>query len=1636
MAKKRLNKKVALIGSAVFVFLVLVAIIVFLRLSRDPQKFIKDADTAMKAGDEVIDEELKAEKYREAARSYARARAGARTDSLRVEILFKLVDVFLRTGEWPNVLGCWNEIIRIDPKNTEARLGQLEYAYIMADSMGRGAGAGIWQNIASQASEFIEVAEDTDLLAEDIAKWETKWEAFGMQARAVAERLGPYLYLLRGRAALEVAKMGAVTAPDESLEKAIEDLEKVIEFEPHNVNAYRYLALAVIEKGQILAERGSLEERDKTIEQAGELLEKAVEVADADPRAHINLLTIKPVLGQMSGEQIQSLEPEYLSLVERFPSSARAYSALASFYLMSSRNLDKIIEALEKAIELDKENVVYVLSVANLHYRKFSFYGQKAELYKAIEVARGALTLPDAQDKPGPRRWANKGNRISLYTFLANCYIEQVLAPCEVRTESESQEWLTNAEQAVHEIEQLFGSGEEPRVVKWQGMLELAKGNRNIATKRLYAAYEQLKASGRRDAQLSYALAKLFKNTVELGAANEFFASALSLSDRTVPDKIDERKPEALLDHADVLLKLRAYDGVLNFVNFFEDEYWSNERSRRLRIDALLGANQFDAIEEELAKRPGPDDPNTIKLKLALVQTKIGQVQRAITRRRMEEGSDIILQGLEGEEKQGEEGAGELETIELKGYRNTLAELVEKLLVVEPNSVGEASIVAVCNNYIAEGKMSQASELVARFLGHFPDSTVGLFYRQMLSEPEPDKVPEQRRKEIEEQILSNIADPIPRAMNLGLFYRGNNEPNKAAVEFGKVLKIESGQEGVVEQDEEIIDSKRIAADYLADIAFATKDWELAEQIADAAQRDNLDDCGGSFFAAIVAMIKEEHKDALARLNECLKQRPVFSRVFLLRSRANAALGNEHASIEDSRKAASLDPMNGAIAKELAFALYRRNEKLGLNVTSDQIIETRDALLRAILFNPREWRLLSFYAEYISEEKPGDALAIRQRLQRAVPSVENALLWGKMATRMALSEADTERREFLFNTAGSAFEQASAIDPQNRAVLESKAEYYRLTGQLKEAEGLLAQSQEKELLWRHYFRNGQFEQARKVLEQAYQTEPKNSDTVKGLLFVAERTFDKEAAKKYSEELLLLEDSIENHLFQIRAFLKIGLVKEAEYKLQGFREKYPDEPGAMLFEAWLAMRKGQLKRALELTNQNLESNQDNAVAWRLRGEINRLMAEYDQAISDLKRSKSLSAEPITRIYLAKAYLRSGRIEDAIIELKNVINFPQVSMEGRRMLEQIYWQLHREEALKRFYDETLAELPDSVFWHNRAASFAMARGDFSKAEELYKQAWQKSKEDGKGDATAFDGYLQSLGAGEKLDKVFEEAGKYVDGDFASVAYLRMAGVEMKLGDKESAVQYCRKAVDKAGTNEALAAAMLRAMHMMVGGGEVSKYCEEKLQANPGSLAANFAMFNLSQIGGEYNKAVGYIDKCLQISGPNSPRWVDYITKKAEVLLSAYQKTSDKNYLGRAIEVYESLLAKIPNNTGILNNLAYMLAKNNERLDEALRYAERAYELSPNNPGFLDTYAYVLYKNGKFPEAAEFLHSSLQQYEQDKISAPAEVYEHLGQICEGLGSGDEALAAYKQALEIGADKLSEPTRKRITSAIERLSQ
>jgi len=1218
--------------------------------------------------------------------------------------------------------------------------------------------------------------------------------------------------------------------------------------------------------------------------------------------------------------------------------------------------------------------------------------------------------------------------------YLAYCYINELLEKKSSLTDAEREGYLAGAKDAVHEIKQLFGSGENPYVIQWEGMLELAKGNTSTGVRQMYAAYQQLQTSGaatsgasylrRSFGQLSYALGHYFKDSPEKGAVSNLFGSSIRSG-------IFTDTPDAILDYAEINTGLGRLTSVMSNLDFYDENYGVSERSKTLRIRAYIKGNQLEDARGVLSQS-SLSELEKLKLEMSLAEAQIQQMQRSLARKEYEQSSRDILGKVKGglsdelvskgkEEESQVSGEEKFMTEELTKYRDELARLSNKVLAMSPQALGEEQFVSLWSNYIALGREAEAESLVNSFLEHWPNNVTAAYYKKLASEPEPLKVTPERRFELQEELFSDMKDSVQRWLNLGTLYARQKDTEKAADLFKKVLKFDSwkSEDGVLqspgfEKGGDLKSQLRTAASNLFEIGLGWEDWSLAKKVADIARLENLDGCEGEFFSARLSFARGQYEAALSHIESGLKQRPVFSVGYMLRSSINSALGNEGAAIEDAREAGSLNPQDPAYAKRLALLIYQRNENLGKTVTVSQQAELQTAFDRALSLSSGDNELLGFYTEYISEQEPERALALRQYLNGKNPNTINALALGSLAIRIAKKQVKKEKREAFYDIAGTAFEQALKMSPDDSRVISGTAEYYRLRGQTEKAEALIKGSKDKGMLWRHYYREGRFSDAQKVLEQLYSDNSSDISTLRGLLLMAKTTGNKDAVKRYAHELVSVDDNVENYLLEIQTYLQIGLVKEAGLRLESFKERFPDEPRASLLEAWFKMRRGQLQESLSDVNRYLESNQNNTNAWDLRGKVHYLMAEYAAAISDFNKSKSISGNPQVSINLAKSYIRAGREQEAITELQRMVNEPQTAQNARILLAQIYKKLGRKSTLESFYDSLLQSQPDNVYWRLEAAGFAAEQQKYERAEQLYKKSLEICNNQNE-KRIALDGYLGVLLSEGKFDKLFEAGSAYVNGGLGYITFVRMAESKSQVKDKEEALKYGRKVFDIIGNEQILTTDVMERMCRVLGDKQVMSYWEDRLNSEPDSEVANIAMYWMKIRSGEYNQAIDYIDKCLAVLNEASTMRTIYIVKKVEALEGAYKKTSDKSYLQKAIKEYESLLSDTPNNLVVLNNIAYLLAETGQELDKALVYSRRAYETRPNNPLILDTYSYVLYKNSRFSEASEIAKAALQQFEDSNTNISADVYEHLGMIEEASGSKNAALSAYKQALDTG---------------------
>jgi tetratricopeptide (TPR) repeat protein len=140
----------------------------------------------------------------------------------------------------------------------------------------------------------------------------------------------------------------------------------------------------------------------------------------------------------------------------------------------------------------------------------------------------------------------------------------------------------------------------------------------------------------------------------------------------------------------------------------------------------------------------------------------------------------------------------------------------------------------------------------------------------------------------------------------------------------------------------------------------------------------------------------------------------------------------------------------------------------------------------------------------------------------------------------------------------------------------------------------------------------------------------------------------------------------------------------------------------------------------------------------------------------------------------------------------------------------------------------------------------------------------------------------------------------------------------------------------------------------------------------------------------------------------------EETEKLKDSYQEVignleADAGNVDKAYDILSALLKKKPDAPGLNNDLGYILASHDRKLDEAARMIKKAVEAEPENSSFLDSMAWVLYKQKKFKEAKEYMMKAVAQ-ERGKNT---ELMEHLGDIHLALGERDDAKKAYQAALD-----------------------
>jgi len=1646
--RKKLNMKVVWIGAGTLLVLALLVVVALVQLRGDPAGAIVEAEAAAAAGN-----------YELAQRQYRKGLA-VKDKGTQIDILFKLADVYANLDLWPKVRGSWEAVLLRDPDNVKAALALVQSFYVRASTQTRVGWqvSDVWREIESRSTKLMAVADRLQVAAQDKAQWEIEDYADPM-----TRTLKGTLSFVRGRSAFEQARVGAVPVPEQTLNQAFEDLEVVVKESPEDVEAYWYLAQVLLEQARLRVDQGDRVARDALLAEAGQWLDRAVARADHNELAHLNQLRFKLESYQRASHEptvadLGHIELQYLAVADRFSASPDVFSAMSRFYWMccfymgpdfSESNLHKSIEAAEKAVALAPDNVDTAVTLAQLYYRAVHMFGMNGSVDKAVAMTEKALTFPDAQVVSGPKSWAGKANRLNIYTFLATVTTDQLIEGRDTLAEAQAGLWLAKAENAVRQIGQIVGTPDDPDVVKWQAILDVVKGHKAAGARTLYGLNDKAKGSQKRslrDPHLAYVLAQLYHGTPEVGLRLDLISTALEAG-------YGFTKPQVILDYLDLLGELDMWPHVISSVNPFgvgayEKRFGVNDRTRTLRVKALIRTNQLPEAQAQINQLP-PQGQTALVLKQDLLKAEVNRLRSSLNQQRAINESALKLDGHMTEASQ---TSAHMMQQDLVQSFNQLLTVAQQAATTHPESLDEEVVTLLSEQLIETGRAEESRALVDQYLTLHPDSGIVLFYRQWLSQDDPQSMTDDLRSEIAEQALKTIPDPLQRSLETGLLLMRQDKPDEAVTAFMAVLTDAKQRKampvwGVDMYDHPVVIATGSALDILKDKA----DWTRARQVVDLAKTLNADLCAGALFEAQLAFTQGKLDDAMTKIDRCLAKRPALSRAIMLRSLILSQQDKISKAATEIARATSVNPQDPLIAKVHAQLLIRRNTEMASAVTEVQAGQAERALERAVRLNPSDTTILTLYADQISEYEPLKAVAIYQGLQRSLPSLANTVALGNRATSLARGQEDRIKRQTLYDIAGKAFEKAFSMAPTDRSMLYGYAQYYRAMGQDDKAEALLTEAQDDPLLWRHFVAQGRMGEAHRVLMSLYEKTPEDVDVLKGLLLVSEVSSDLEGLARYFKELVAVDGSDENRFDQVAVCLKSGMISEARSGLTDLKKQSPAHTKVSLLEGWLALRQGQLQQAQTQIDAALDQDNQDALAWYLKGRVQTATGQYQDAAVAFRRSASIKPDQATQLALAQAYAMAGRTSDAIHELETIVAKPNASMAAKTLLERTYRLAGQARQLATFYKTMVESSVNPVVWCIRAGDFELAQDHRDLAVQWLDRGFELKRQQYAGQSpdvwTQDRQYLEVLDrfldvlvqAGDsqpgRLNEVLQKGREYSECAFAPHVLSRMAQAHMGLNDRAKAMQDGRTSIEKSGMDTDLMVEMFERMGRLLGNQSVTELADTFIQQGENALAGHLGKYAVAHTDQQFDQAFDSLNYALALAGQVASEHMALTARRARLYTTAYEATTRKSYLDKAISDYQSLLDKMPNNISVLNNLAYLMAVNELALPKALTLAQRAVALSPDSPMLMDTYAFVLHKNSKNERALELLSAATQQFEYSGLVMPFEVYEHMGLVHEALGQKDKALGAYEQALQMGHRSLPEAAEKRINLAIGRLS-
>jgi tetratricopeptide (TPR) repeat protein len=569
----------------------------------------------------------------------------------------------------------------------------------------------------------------------------------------------------------------------------------------------------------------------------------------------------------------------------------------------------------------------------------------------------------------------------------------------------------------------------------------------------------------------------------------------------------------------------------------------------------------------------------------------------------------------------------------------------------------------------------------------------------------------------------------------------------------------------------------------------------------------------------------------------------------------------------------------------------------------------------------------------------------------------------------LGAAASSKREL--KEAEKAFEEALRLEPRRTSAMIALGRVALDQGDPKKAEQLFRKAlaitptlaTARRNLAIALLRQGQAKAAVSGLEQALdQPGAKDADTQYLLAAMYYELRRLPEAEKTLEALLAAHPDLQQAIL-LQGLVKLDLRKtaEADVLLQKVVERDPKSPWARLGLAVIDRAQGQVAESRTALEKLVAEHPEWSLAHLQLGQTLLAQRQPEAALKAFGRAEATSPNPAwARLRTAQVLLALGHTDAAIEHAGALLKVPATAPAARALRIQAYVQKRDFPGAEREMKAAAAAAPSDPAPVLQLGRLYLIQGRDREALAQFDHAAQIRP--GLPDALA--GRAEAyMGLGQPKSAV-DAAAAYVKArQDAADAQVFLGTVHERLGQTADAERAYQKALERE-RHQVLATRALAAL-----------YDRDNRTAEAMKLLTDTA-------NGRPDTAAPLVD------------------------LGVIQARTGDN--AAAAASYRRALSRDPGNVVALNNLAYLLGRDAQTLDEGLELAERAYRQAPGNAAVADTAGWLHFQKGNLEKARTLIAAAVQ-------IAPREpqLRYHLGMVYLKQGKKAEARKELELALQ-----------------------